>query len=108
MNGIIVLSIVFMGISWLVSRRLKNKFKKYAKVGLSNGLSGAEIAQKMLNDNGIYDVKITQVEGQLTDHYNPQNKTVNLSSDVYNGRSTASAAVSAHEVGHAVQHATAY
>lgn len=97
-----------MGISWLVSNRLKGKFKKYSKVGLSNGLSGAEIAQKMLNDNGIHDVRITQVNGQLTDHYNPQNKTVNLSSDVYNGRSTASAAVAAHEVGHAVQHATAY
>ncbi len=108
MNGIIVISIVFMGISWLVSRRLKSKFKKYSKVGLSNGLSGAEIAQKMLTDNHIHDVKITQVNGQLTDHYNPQNKTVNLSTDVYNGRSTASAAVAAHEVGHAVQHATAY
>ncbi|AWV99191.1 zinc metallopeptidase [Arcticibacterium luteifluviistationis] len=108
MHPIIILSFVFMGISWLVSRRLKSKFKQYSKVGLSNGLSGAEIAQKMLNDNGIYDVKITQVNGQLTDHYNPQNKTVNLSTDVYNGRSTASAAVAAHEVGHAVQHATAY
>lgn len=108
MNGIFVISIVFMGISWLVSGRLKSKFAKYSKVGLHNGLSGAEIAQKMLNDNGIYDVKITHVEGQLTDHYNPQNKTVNLSTDVYHGRSAAAAAVSAHEVGHAVQHATAY
>lgn len=108
MHPIIILSFVFMGISWLVSRRLKSKFKQYSKVGLSNGLSGAEIAQKMLTDNGINDVRITQVNGQLTDHYNPQNKTVNLSTDVYNGRSTASAAVAAHEVGHAVQHATAY
>jgi uncharacterized protein len=108
MNGIILLSVVFMGISWLVSSRLKGKFKKYSKVGLSNGMSGAEIAQRMLSDNGIHDVKVTHVEGQLTDHYNPQNKTVNLSTDVYNGRSTASAAVAAHEVGHAVQHATAY
>jgi hypothetical protein len=97
-----------MVISWLVSNRLKSKFKKYSKVGLSNGMSGAEIAQRMLSDNGIHDVKVTHVEGQLTDHYNPQNKTVNLSTDVYNGRSTASAAVAAHEVGHAVQHATAY
>ncbi|WP_341226999.1 zinc metallopeptidase [uncultured Arcticibacterium sp.] len=108
MHPIIILSFVFMGISWLVSNRLKGKFKKYSKVGLSNGLSGAEIAHKMLTDNGINDVRITQVNGQLTDHYNPQNKTVNLSSDVYNGRSTASAAVAAHEVGHAIQHATAY
>ncbi len=97
-----------MGISWLVSNRLKGKFKKYSKVGLHNGLSGAEIAEKMLHDNGIYDVKITHVEGQLTDHYNPQNKTVNLSTDVYHGRSVAAAGVAAHEVGHAVQHATAY
>lgn len=108
MNGIFVISIVFMAISWLVSSRLKGKFAKYSKVGLHNGLSGAEIAEKMLHDNGIYDVKITHVEGQLTDHYNPQNKTVNLSTDVYHGRSAAAAAVSAHEVGHAVQHATAY
>ncbi|MGR3812401.1 zinc metallopeptidase [Jiulongibacter sp. NS-SX5] len=108
MNGIILISVVFMGISWIVSNRLKSKFKKYSKIGLRNGLSGAEIAQKMLNDNGIYDVKITQVNGQLTDHYNPQNRTVNLSTDVYHGRSAAAAAVASHEVGHAVQHATAY
>ncbi|UBM60215.1 zinc metallopeptidase [Marinilongibacter aquaticus] len=105
---IMLISLVFMGISWIVSSRLKSKFKEYSRVGLHNGLSGAEIARKMLNDNGIYDVKITQVDGQLTDHYNPQNKTVNLSSDVYHGRSAASAAVAAHECGHAVQHATAY
>ena len=108
MNGIILLSVVFMGISWLISSRLKSKFREYSKVGLSNGLSGAEIAHKMLSDNGIHDVKITAVDGQLTDHYNPQNKTVNLSQEVYHGRSAASAAVAAHEVGHAVQHATAY
>ncbi len=108
MNGIFLISLVFMGISWLVSRRLKSKFSEYSKIGLANGLSGAEIAQKMLNDNGIYDVKITHVEGQLTDHYNPENKTVNLSTDVFNGRSAAAAAVAAHECGHAVQHATAY
>lgn len=108
MNGIILISLVFMAVGWLVSRRLKSKFTEYSKIGLSNGLSGAEIAQKMLNENGIYDVKITQVEGQLTDHYNPLDKTVNLSGDVYHGRSAAAAAVAAHECGHAVQHATAY
>jgi Zn-dependent membrane protease YugP len=108
MNGIILIGVVFMAIGWLVSRRLKSKFNEYSKIGLANGLSGAEIAQKMLTDNGIYDVRITQVDGQLTDHYNPLDKTVNLSGDVYHGRSAASAAVAAHEVGHAVQHATAY
>lgn len=108
MHPIIIISFVFMGIGWFVSNRLKSKFSKYSKIGLSNGLSGAEIAQKMLTDNNIYDVKITHVQGQLTDHYNPQNKTVNLSTDVFNGRSAAAAAVAAHEVGHAVQHATAY
>ncbi len=108
MGGIFVISIVFMVIGWIVSSRLKSKFNQYSKIGLYNGLSGAEIAQKMLNDNGIYDVKITHVEGQLTDHYNPATKTVNLSTDVYHGRSAAAAAVAAHECGHAVQHATAY
>jgi uncharacterized protein len=106
--GFVVISVVFMLIGMFVSNRLKSKFTEYSRVGLANGLSGAEIAQKMLNDNGIYDVKIIQVEGQLTDHYNPLDKTVNLSSDVFHGRSAASAAVSAHECGHAVQHATAY
>ena len=105
---IIVIGVIFMLIGMFVSNRLKSKFTEYSKVGLSNGLSGAEIAQKMLNDNGIYDVKITHVEGQLTDHYNPLDKTVNLSSDVYHGRSVSAAAVAAHECGHAVQHATAY
>lgn len=97
-----------MLIGMFVSNRLKSKFAEYSKIGLSNGLSGAEIAQKMLHDNNIYDVKITQVEGQLTDHYNPLDKTVNLSADVFHGRSAASAAVAAHECGHAVQHAMAY
>lgn len=106
--GFVVISVVFMLIGMFVSNRLKSKFTEYSRIGLANGLSGAEIAQKMLNDNGIYDVKIIQVEGQLTDHYNPLDKTVNLSSDVFHGRSAASAAVSAHECGHAVQHATAY
>lgn len=108
MIGLFVIGIVFMLIGSLVSSRLKSKFTQYSQVGLSNGLSGEQIARKMLNDNGIYDVQITQVDGQLTDHYNPLNKTVNLSSDVYHGRSAASAAVAAHEVGHAVQHANAY
>ncbi|WP_344673077.1 zinc metallopeptidase [Sphingobacterium kyonggiense] len=103
--------IIFIGImlvSWIVQIRFKNKFKKYSEMPLSSGMSGAEIAQKMLNDNGISDVQVISVEGQLTDHYNPANKTVNLSPDVYAGRSVAAAAVAAHECGHAVQHATAY
>jgi uncharacterized protein len=108
MPGIFIIGLLFMAIGWLVSNRLKSKFAKYSKIGLANGLSGAEIAKKMLNDNNIFDVKITQVEGQLTDHYNPLDKTVNLSADVYHGRSAAAAAVSAHECGHAVQHAVAY
>ncbi len=94
--------------SWLVSNTLKRKFKKYSKVHLRNGMSGAEIAEKMLADNGIYDVKVISTPGMLTDHYNPQNKTVNLSEGVYNQRNAAAAAVAAHEVGHAVQHAQAY
>jgi Zn-dependent membrane protease YugP len=97
-----------MLIGMFVSNRLKSKFAEYSRIGLANGLSGAEIAQKMLHDNNIYDVKITQVEGQLTDHYNPMDKTVNLSADVFHGRSAASAAVAAHECGHAIQHALAY
>jgi Zn-dependent membrane protease YugP len=105
---ILIIGVVFMLIGMFVSNRLKSKFAEYSRVGLANGLSGAEIAQKMLHDNNIYDVNIIQVDGQLTDHYNPLDKTVNLSSDVYHGRSAASAAVAAHECGHAVQHATAY
>jgi Zn-dependent membrane protease YugP len=92
----------------LVSMILKGKFTKYSKVSLRNGLTGREIAEKMLKENGIYDVKVTSVDGFLSDHYNPANKTVNLSPDVYNGTSVSAAAVSAHECGHAVQHATAY
>lgn len=95
-------------VSMLVSSRLKNKFKKYSQLHLRNGMSGAEIAEKMLSDHGIYDVKVISTPGMLTDHYNPQNKTVNLSEGVYNQRNAAAAAVAAHEVGHAVQHATAY
>jgi len=95
-------------IGMIISSTLKSKFQRYSQVGMSNGLSGAEVAQKMLNHYGIYDVKIQPHEGFLSDHYNPANKTVNLSPDVYSGRSIASAAVAAHECGHAVQHATAY
>jgi hypothetical protein len=95
-------------ISWLVSSKLKKKFEFYSKVSLKNGMSGAEIAQHMLNDHGIYDVKVISTPGRLTDHYNPADKTVNLSEAVYNQRNAAAAAVAAHEVGHAVQHATAY
>jgi Zn-dependent membrane protease YugP len=94
--------------SWLVSSTLKSKFEFYSKLHLQNGMSGREIAEKMLADHGIYDVKVISVEGQLTDHYNPADKTVNLSEAVYNQRNAAAAAVAAHECGHAVQHATAY
>lgn len=95
-------------VSWLISNTLKRKFDKYSKIQLRNGMSGAEIAQKMLSDNGIYDVKVISTPGRLTDHYNPKDKTVNLSEAVYNQRNAAAAAVAAHEVGHAVQHARAY
>ena len=95
-------------ISWIVSSRLKSKFNYYSKVHLRNGLSGAEIAQQMLSDHGIYDVKVVSTPGMLTDHYNPKNKTVNLSEGVYNQRNAAAAAVAAHECGHAVQHAQSY
>ena len=95
-------------VSWLVSNKLKSKFKHYSKVHLDNGMSGAEIAEKMLSDHGIMDVKVVSTAGRLTDHYNPKNKTVNLSESVYSQRNAASAAVAAHECGHAVQHAQAY
>lgn len=97
-----------MLLSMFVSYRLKSKFAHYSKVHLANGMSGKEIAEKMLADHGIYDVKVISTPGQLTDHYNPANKTVNLSEVVYHERNAAAAAVAAHEVGHAVQHATAY
>jgi Zn-dependent membrane protease YugP len=95
-------------VSWLVSSRLKSKFEYYSKTSLRNGMSGAEIAEKMLHDHGIFDVKVISTPGRLTDHYNPMDKTVNLSEAVYNQRNAAAAAVAAHEVGHAVQHAQAY
>ena len=104
----LLLAGLIMLFSWLVSSRLKSKFELYSKLQLQNGMSGREIAEKMLADNGIYDVKVISVEGQLTDHYNPTDKTVNLSEGVYNQRNAAAAAVAAHECGHAVQHATAY
>ena len=100
--------ILVMGGSWFVQNRLKSKFKKYSQTLISSNLSGREIAEKMLADHGIYDVKVISVNGQLTDHYNPAKKTVNLSEVVYNKRNAAAAAVAAHEVGHAVQHARSY
>lgn len=108
MIGFYVLIGIISLLSWVVSNTLKRKFKKYSQVHLRNGMNGAEIAQKMLNDHGIYDVKVISTPGMLTDHYNPQNKTVNLSEGVYNQRNASAAAVAAHEVGHAVQHAKAY
>ena len=95
-------------LSMIIGGRLKYKMKKYSKQNLSSGMTGKEIAEKMLNDSGIYDVKVISVRGQLTDHYNPSKKTVNLSESVYNQKNTASAAVAAHECGHAVQHAKGY
>ena len=106
--GALFIGIFFMIIGWLVSRRLKSKFKEYSQIHLTKDLSGAEIARLMLADNGIHDVQVISVEGQLTDHYNPATKTVNLSEGVYHGRNAAAAAVASHECGHAVQHAQAY
>lgn len=99
---------VFMILSLIVSQTLKYKFSKYSKVPLDNGMSGKDIAERMLSANGIYDVTVKSVQGSLTDHYNPADKTINLSPEVYNGRSISAAAVAAHETGHAVQHASAY
>ena len=103
-----ILMMVTMGVSKLVGSRLQSVMGKYSQVQLSSGLTGAQVAEKMLQDNGIYDVEVMSVRGQLTDHYNPQNKTVNLSEVVYNERSITAAAVAAHECGHAIQHASAY
>jgi Zn-dependent membrane protease YugP len=108
MEGAYIIGAIVMMISMAVSQRLKSKFRKYSQMTLRNGLSGAEIAKRMLSDNGIHDVKVQAVRGMLTDHYNPANKTVNLSEGVYTQRNAAAAAVAAHECGHAVQHATAY
>lgn len=108
MGSIWLVSLIFVGISMLVSMQLKGKFARYSRVPLFSGLTGKQVAEKMLKENGIYDVTVTSSNGFLSDHYNPANKTVNLSPDVYNGISVAAAAVAAHECGHAVQHATAY
>jgi len=107
-SSIFVVSMIFVGISMLVSFILKSKFNSYGKILLSNGLTGKQVAEKMLKENGIYDVQVVSVGGFLSDHYNPVTKTVNLSPDVYNGSSVSAAAVAAHECGHAVQHATSY
>ncbi len=105
---LIVIVVVFAALGFIVSSKLKSKFKKYSQTALQANLSGAEIAKLMLADHNIHDVQVLSVEGQLTDHYNPMNKTVNLSPDVYYGRNAAATAVAAHECGHAVQHATSY
>lgn len=106
--GALIIGGFFMLIGWMVSSRLKSKFKEYSQVHLTKDLTGAEIARLMLADNKINDVQVTCVEGQLTDHYNPATKTVNLSQEVFHGRNAAATAVASHECGHAVQHATAY
>lgn len=107
-GGYYLIAGIMFVVGMLVSNRLKSKFKEYAQIGLRNGMSGREIAERMLRDNGIYDVQVISTPGFLSDHYNPENKTVNLSPDVYEGRSISAAAVAAHECGHAVQHATNY
>ncbi|WP_131538221.1 zinc metallopeptidase [Pedobacter nototheniae] len=108
MGFYLILIIPVLLLSMFVQWRFRNKFSKYAEMQLSSGLSGKEVAERMLHDNGIYDVKVMSTEGQLTDHYNPSDRTVNLSTDVYYSRSVAAAAVAAHECGHAVQHAKSY
>jgi Zn-dependent membrane protease YugP len=108
-NGLYwIIFIVFMLLSWIVSARLKSKFRKYSKVPIASGMTGRDVAQKMLRDNGISDVTVHSVQGELSDHYNPLKKTINLSQEVYAGASVAAAAVAAHETGHAIQHAQAY
>src|SRR5512133_2146789 len=99
---------VFMLLSWIVSAQLKSRFRRYSQIPVNYGMSGKDVAEKMLHENGITDVSVISVEGQLTDHYNPLDKTVNLSADVYSGRNVSAAAVAAHECGHALQHAQAY
>ena len=108
MNSYFILFIGIAIVSYIVQANLQSKFKKYSKMPLDNGMTGRDVAIKMLNDNGIYDVKVVSTPGSLTDHFNPTNKTVNLSEGVYNSCSVAAAAVAAHECGHAVQHAMAY
>ncbi|WP_143525036.1 zinc metallopeptidase [Labilibacter marinus] len=106
--GLIIIFVGFMLLSWIVSSRLKSKFKKYSRIPLGHGMTGRDVAEKMLRDNNIHDVRVVSVRGQLTDHYNPTNKTVNLSPEVYAGQGVSAAAVAAHECGHAVQHAEGY
>src|ERR1043166_5556119 len=106
--GALLITGFFMLVGWIVSSRLKSKFQSYSEVHLTKDLTGADVARLMLADHGLSDVQVTSVEGELTDHYNPANKTVNLSEAVYHGRNAAAAAVASHECGHAVQHATAY
>src|SRR5690606_30636169 len=106
--GALIIGLFFMLIAWIVSSRLKNKFRRYSETHLTKDLTGAEIARLMLADHGLHDVQVISVEGQLSDHYNPANRTVNLSQEVFHGRNAAAAAVASHECGHAVQHATAY
>jgi Zn-dependent membrane protease YugP len=106
--GYYIISGIMLVIGMIVSNRLKSKFREYAEILLQNGMSGKQIAEKMLQDNGIYDVQVISTPGFLSDHYNPSDKTINLSPDVFEGRSISSAAVAAHECGHAVQHATQY
>jgi uncharacterized protein len=104
----LIIGLFFMAVGWIVSSRLKSKFREYSQVHLSKDLTGADVARLMLADHSIHDVKVVSVEGELSDHYNPANKTVNLSPAVYNGRNAAATAVASHECGHAVQHARAY
>jgi Zn-dependent membrane protease YugP len=106
--GALIIGLFFMAIGWLISARLKSKFREYSQTHLTRDLTGAEIARLMLADHGLGDVQVISVEGQLTDHYNPANRTVNLSQEVFHGRNAAAAAVASHECGHAVQHAKAY
>ncbi|HZF65044.1 MAG TPA: zinc metallopeptidase [Chitinophagaceae bacterium] len=106
--SILIVSLIFIGISMVVSMIMKRRFAQYSKIPLTARLTGRQVAEKMLQENGLYDVKVVSVQGFLTDHYNPMNKTINLSPEVYNNYSVAAAAVAAHETGHAIQHATAY
>jgi Zn-dependent membrane protease YugP len=108
MGGALIIGIFFMIVGFIVSSRLKSKFRKYSQVHLTRDLTGADVARLMLADNGIHDVQVISVQGELSDHYNPANKTVNLSEGVYHGRNAAATAVAAHECGHAVQHAKSY
>ncbi len=106
--GALAIGLFFMAIGWWIQSRLKKKFREYSQIHLAKDLTGADIARLMLADHGIRDVQVVSVQGELSDHYNPANKTVNLSESVYNGRNAAATAVASHECGHAVQHATAY